>query len=76
MFDKNEVCQKITELNPDLGVCGIDIETYYNKAKRSWVIVSKKGDHDTIHFLDKQDIKKCMDGVQCFSLGIDVSQVT
>ena len=28
MFNKNEVCQKITELNPDLGACDIDIDTY------------------------------------------------
>ena len=42
MLDKKEVCEKITELNPDLGVCGTDIETYYNRAKGSWVIVSKR----------------------------------
>jgi hypothetical protein len=76
MFDKNQVCEKITELNPDFGVCGIDIETFYSKGRDSWVIVSKKGDHETVHFLDKQDIKKCLDDVQCFSLGIDISQVT
>ena len=76
MFDKNEVCQKVTELNPDLGVCDIDIDTFYSRANRSWVIVSKKGDHDIVHYLDKQDIKKCLDDVQCFSLGLDVAELT
>ncbi|MBW2466881.1 MAG: hypothetical protein JRF02_06220 [Deltaproteobacteria bacterium] len=76
MFNKNEVCQKITELNPDLGTCGVDIETYYSASKKSWIIVSKKGDHDIVHYLDKQDVKKCLDGVQCFSLGIDVAELT
>ena len=76
MFNKDEVCQKVTELNPDLGTCGIDIDTFYSSSKRSWIIVSQKGDHDIVHYLDKQDIKKCMDDVQCFSLGIDVTPLT
>jgi hypothetical protein len=74
MFNKNEVCQKITELNPGLGAC--DIDTYYNAAKKSWIIRSQKGDHDIVHYLDKQDIKKCLDDIQCFSLGIDVAELT
>lgn len=76
MFNKNDVCQKVTELNPDLGVCDIDIDTFYSTSKRSWIIISQKGDHDIVHYLDKQDIKKCLDGVQCFSLGIDVAELT
>ncbi|UCD66233.1 MAG: hypothetical protein JSW69_00985 [Deltaproteobacteria bacterium] len=74
MLDKNAVCQKVTELNPDLGICGTDIETFYSKGRDSWVIASKKGDR--VHYLDKEDIKKCLDGVQCFSLGIDISEIT
>ena len=76
MFNKEEVCQKVKELNPDLGVCDVDIETHYSTAKKSWIIVSKKGDHDIVHYLDKKDIKNCLDGVQCFSLGIDVAELT
>ena len=76
MFDKREVCQKVEELNPELGSCGIDFDTHYSRAKRSQLIVSKKGDHDIVHFLDKKDIEKCLDDVECFSLGIDVAELT
>ena len=76
MFDKNEVCQKITELNPNLGKCDADIETFYDSSKNSWIVVSKKGDHDIVHYLDNKDIRKCLDGVQCFSIGLDVAELT
>ena len=76
MFNKEEVCQKVKELNPDLGACDVDIETHYSTAKKSWIIVSKKGGHDIVHSLDKMDIKNCLDGVQCFSLGLDVAELT
>ena len=75
MLDKKEICKKVTEFNPDLGVCGIDIETVYSRPKRSWVIVSKKGDHDIIHFLDRNDIKACLYEKQCVSLGLDMAQL-
>jgi len=73
MLNKSRVCQKVTELNPDIGVCGIDIDTHYSRAKKSWIIQSKKGDQDTIHFLDRQDLKKCLEDGQCVSLGLDVA---
>lgn len=73
MLDKREICQKVTEFNPDLGVCGIDVETVYSRSKRSWVVASKKGDHDIIHFLDRNDIVECLDDTQCVSLGLDIA---
>ena len=75
MLDKKEICKKVTEYNPELDVCGIDIETVYNRQKRSWVIVSKKGDQDIIHFLDRNDIKACLYEKQCVSLGLDMAQL-
>ena len=76
MFNKYEVCQKVTELNPELGTCDADIETFYSTSRKSWIIVSKKGDHDIVHYLDKKDIRDCLGGVQCFSLGLDVAELT
>ena len=76
MFNTYEVCQKVTELNPDLGACYVDIEIHYSTAKKSWIIVSKKGDHEIVHYLEKKDIKDCLDGIQCFSLGLDLAELT
>jgi len=73
MLDKRELCKKVTQFDPDLGVCGIDIETVYSRPKRSWVIVSKKGDHDIIHYLDRNDIVDCVDDAHCVSLGLDMA---
>ena len=73
MLDKKEICRKVTEFNPDLGICGIDIDTEYNRSKKSWVIVSRKGAHDLIHFLDRNDLTKCLDKAMCVSLGLDMA---
>jgi hypothetical protein len=75
MFDKNDVCKKIIELYPDIGACDINVDAFYSTAKGTWVVELKKGGHTLVHHLDKHDIKDCMDGKQCVSLGLDIAQI-
>ena len=75
MFDKQEVCQKIVEIYPVIGSCETDVEAFYSKEDGSWMVELKKGEHSLLHHLDEHDIKDCMDGKQCFSLGIDIAQL-
>ena len=42
MLDKNDVCQKIIELYPDIGSCDMDIDAFYSTAKGTWIIELKK----------------------------------
>lgn len=75
MFDKEELCQKIHDLYPDVGECGLNIDAYYSTAKGTWIIELKKGDHVLKHHLEKHDAKDCMDGKQCVSLGLEIAQL-
>lgn len=34
MYDANELCEKITSIYPDIGICGIDIDVCYDDEKR------------------------------------------
>ena len=45
MFDKNDVCQKIIELYPDIGTSDINVDAFYSTAKGTWVIELQKGEH-------------------------------
>ncbi len=42
MIDKNELCEKIRELYPDIGECGIDLNVAYDEAQQAWVGELKK----------------------------------
>ncbi len=35
MHDKNELCDKIKSIYPDIGECGIDVEVNYNESKKA-----------------------------------------
>ncbi|MEJ2056585.1 MAG: hypothetical protein P8X39_01945 [Desulfofustis sp.] len=75
MYDKDELCKKITELYPEIGSCGIDVTVDFDSAKKAWVIDLKKDDHELKHYLDKPEAEECMEGKQCVALGLDIAQL-
>jgi hypothetical protein len=75
MVDKKELCEKITQLYPDIGECGIDIDVDYDEEQKAWVVDLKKDHHQLKTFLEDKDADLCMDGKQCVSLGIEIAQL-
>jgi hypothetical protein len=75
MIDKEELCRKIIELYPDMGECGIDVNVEFDKDQNTWVVDLKKNKYELKTFLEDGDAEKCMDGIQCVSLGIEIAQL-
>ncbi len=74
MYDKNELCEKIKTLYPDIGECNIDLNVDYDEEQKSWVVYLKKGHRNVKHFFPDNDVDSCMEGKQCISLGLEVAQ--
>jgi hypothetical protein len=75
MYNKKELCEKIRELYPDIGECGIDVDVDYDEAQKSWTVNLKKDQIQLKHFLEDQDADLCMGGKQCVSLGLEIAQL-
>jgi len=75
MIDKNELCEKIRVIYPEIGECGIDVQVDYDQTKESWIVDLKKGEHELKTHLELPDAKACMEGTQCISLGVQISQL-
>jgi hypothetical protein len=75
MVDKKALCEKIRELYPDIGECGIDIDVEFDKAQSAWVVHLKKDNRKLKTFLEEGDAEKCMLGQKCVGLGIEVAQL-
>ncbi|MBT8357541.1 MAG: hypothetical protein KJO61_07215 [Deltaproteobacteria bacterium] len=74
MYDKNKLCEKIQKIYPDIGQCDIDLNVEYDDKQKSWIVYLKKGGRVIRHFLEQEDLEKCMEGKQCVSLGIEIAQ--
>ena len=74
MYDKTQLCEKITALYPDIGQCCIDLEVEFDKTQKFWIVYLKKGERLIKHYLPVEDADSCMQGKQCVGLGIDIAQ--
>jgi len=75
MYTKEELCEKIKAVFPDIGACGIDVMVDYDKQNKAWVVDLKKDKHELKTFLEEPEAQECMDGKQCVSLGLQIGQL-
>jgi hypothetical protein len=75
MLDKKTLCDKIRQLYPDIGECGIDVEVDYDQAQKTWVVHLKKDNQKLKTFLEDGDAEKCLLGQKCVGLGIEIAQL-
>ena len=75
MIDKDELCQKIVNLYPDIGKCGIDVNVDFDTDNNTWVVDLKKNKQELKTYLEAGDAENCMEGKQCVSLGIEIAQL-
>ena len=74
MFTAQQLCEKITTIYPDVGICGIDLKVDYNTTEKTWMVHLKKGSHALDHFLEMRDADSCMEGRKCIALGLEIAQ--
>jgi hypothetical protein len=75
MYDKDQLCKKITELYPDIGSCGIDINVDFDCSRNAWAVKIRRDEHVLKHYLDKSETNQCLEGEQCIALGLDIAQL-
>ena len=75
MYDTEKLCEKIRQVFPDIGECGIDIKVDYDETNEAWVVDLKKDHHHLKTYLELEDADTCMAGRQCVGLGIQIAQL-
>jgi hypothetical protein len=75
MIDEKVLCDKIQQLYPEIGECGIDLTVDFDKRQNAWVVDLKKDNHELKHFLDKPDAEACIESKQCVALGLEIAQL-
>lgn len=75
MHTKEELCRRITDIYPEIGECGINVDVTHDDMKKVWVVDLKKDGHELKHHLEYNDADNCIDGKQCVSLGLEIAQL-
>ena len=75
MYGKEDLCQKIREIYPEIGECGIDVSVDYDDEKKAWIVDLKKDQHELKTHLEPEDAETCMNGEKCIGLGVQIAQL-
>lgn len=75
MINKAQLCEKILEIYPDIGQCGIDVEVDYDDEQQRWVVHLEKDARRIKTYLEDGDAELCLMGRQCVSLSIEINQL-
>lgn len=75
MYNRQELCEKITEIYPEIGECGIDLDVFFDEEKKAWVVELTKDSHELKHYLDLPEADDCMEGKKCVPLGLEIAQL-
>lgn len=73
-YESKQLCEKISDLFPDIGKCGINLNVHFDEKENIHVVHMQKGDKVVKTFLEPEDVELCMKGKQCVSLGVHLAQ--
>ena len=73
MFQSQALCEKITQIYPDIGQCGIDLDVEYDHDNQAWMVDLKKDKVRLKTYLEDVDADACMLGKKCIGLGLQVA---
>lgn len=74
-MNKEEICRKITAILPRMGECGVDLTVVYDDENARWCISLRREGKELKTFLEPGDAELCIDGTQCLSLGLEITQL-
>jgi len=75
MINKDELCNQIRSLYPDIGTCGIDVDVDYDDMQQRWTVVLRKDNTELKTFLEPGDAEFCLLGKKCVGLAIEINQL-
>ncbi len=68
------VKDKILEMYPEIAKYGVVSSLVFDQGKNTYVFKLTKGPHELSTYIDKEDGDKCMAGVECVHLGVQIRQ--
>jgi hypothetical protein len=69
-----EVIAKLKEIYSEIDEHGLDLSAEFSHEKDAWLIHLQKGEHELTTHLERRDADKCLEGVECVYLGVQIGQ--
>ncbi|MFW6415273.1 MAG: hypothetical protein ACOCZ2_03055 [Thermodesulfobacteriota bacterium] len=69
-----QVKEKLEQIYPDINKFGLGLDVGFDQDKNAWIAHFKKGEHILTTHLEPEDVDSCLEGRECYHLGIQLGQ--
>jgi hypothetical protein len=74
MVNKDELCDKISDIYPELGSCDQKLMVSWDNTNNAWAVDFEVRGEKIRHYLENSDAAACMLNSQCVGMGIEFGQ--
>jgi len=75
MTDKDELCELIRKVYPDMGVCGIDMDADFDAKEGRWAVKLRKAGKELKVFLEPGEGELCLEGTKCLNFVMQINEL-
>ncbi len=69
-----ELKSKIMKLYPEIDKNDINLSLYFDQTQDAWMATFQKNEHKLTTHLEEEDVEHCLQGQECYHLGIQLGQ--
>ncbi|MCT4627250.1 hypothetical protein [Halodesulfovibrio sp.] len=74
LITPKDLREKILSFYPEITKHGIDLSVHFDKEKNAWVAQLAKHQHKLITYIEPDEAKECLSGIECVHLGTQIGQ--
>ncbi len=73
--EPEKLCEKIREIYPEVGRCGIEVAVGWSDDKNAWEVGLTQGGHTLTTHLEPEDVQACLQNERCVNLGVQIGKL-
>ena len=74
MLSKKQVCDQLSSMYSDFGVCDINLAVEWDQENNAWLVDFEHNNNRIRHYLENEDAEACVIQHQCVGMGIEFGQ--
>lgn len=71
-YSLEELKQRLLEHHSDIAKHGVELNLSFDREKTGYVVELAKGGQKAQTFISQKDADECMQGIECYHLGIEI----
>ncbi|MFO8031014.1 MAG: hypothetical protein R6U22_00560 [Desulfohalobiaceae bacterium] len=69
-----DIKEKLLQIYPEIEDYGLSLTLSFDEQQKAWLATFSKEGHELSTHLEEQDVESCLQGNECYHLGIQLGQ--